>query len=254
MTTQGITIEVAAFTPCAAITAAKAGADRIELCSGYSEGGLSPSAGTIQKVRENISIPLHVMIRPRIGDFVYSSLEKEAIINDMAFCKNLGIDGIVLGALTESGKVDADFVKKVIELAHPMSVTFHRAFDITKDLFEALNELISCGVDRILTSGGKSSAIEGIETISELVKLANDKLIILPGGGINPQNIQDIVSKTGVKEIHFSAKKLVQSPMSSQTKLSLTSSGEVSDSEWYECEAELVRELSKKLDKGGMVD
>ncbi len=245
MKSQGITIEVATFTLNAAITAANTGADRIELCSGYSEGGLSPSAGAIEFVRKKISVPLHVMVRPRIGDFVYNSLEKDVIISDINFCKNMGVDGIVVGALTKDGKVDVDFIKKIMELSHPMSVTFHRAFDITKDLFEALNELISCGVDRILTSGGRKSAVEGISTISELVKLAYDKIIILPGGGINPQNVQDILSKTGVKEIHFSAKTLVQSPMKKTSDLTLSSEGEVSDYEWYECGPNLITEMKK---------
>ncbi len=247
MKNRAITIEVATFTPNAAITAANAGAHRVELCSGYSEGGLSPSAGAVIKVRENISIPLHVMIRPRIGDFVYNNFEKEVIISDISFCKKFGIDGIVVGALTSRGEVDSDFIRELVEISYPMSVTFHRAFDITANLFDALNMLISCGVNRILTSGGKSNAIEGIETISKLVNLAGDKLIILPGGVINPQNVQHIVTNTSVKEVHFSAKKLVSSPMSRQTVLSLTSFGEVSDDAWYECEAGLIKELCKNL-------
>jgi copper homeostasis protein len=127
-------IEVAAFTPNAALAAYNAGADRIELCSGYAEGGLSPSAATILWVREKVAVPLHVMIRPRIGDFVYNEAEKEIMLRDIQFCKDQKVDGIVAGALTEEGEIDEDFTREMVKAANPMSFTFHRAFDLCNDL------------------------------------------------------------------------------------------------------------------------
>ncbi len=229
MTGSDIAIEVAVFTPQAALVAAENGADRIELCSGYSEGGLSPSAGVIRRVRESITIPMHVMVRPRIGDFLYSDFEKEAILADIEFCKSVGADGIVTGALTEQGGIDTAFIKEVVAATAPLTVTFHRAFDICHDMYEGVSQLIECGVRRILTSGGKQTALEGAETIARLVKLAGDKLIILPGSGINPSNVHDLISRTAVREVHLSAKTLVASRMVKGREVSLTSDGEVSE-------------------------
>lgn len=241
-------LEVAVFTPGSALIAAKAGADRIELCSGYSEGGLSPSAGTIQQVREKLMIPVHVMIRPRIGDFIYDAAEKEIILKDIAFCKKLGIDGIVTGALNPTGKVDKDFIQKVTDAAGDMSITFHRAFDLTSDLLESLETLINCGVSRILTSGGKESVPDGLETIISLVSQSADRIIILPGGGISTGNVKNIIHRSGVKEVHFSGKELVTSYMQPKEGISLTSHGQVSDYEWYECDSEKIEALKAKIE------
>ncbi|TVQ92418.1 MAG: copper homeostasis protein CutC [Bacteroidetes bacterium] len=240
-------LEVAVFTPGSAIIAAKAGANRIELCSGYSEGGLSPSTGAIQYVREKLQIPVHVMIRPRIGDFIYDAIEKEIILKDIAFCKNSGIDGIVTGVLNPSGKIDKEFMQKVVETAGEMSVTFHRAFDITSELQESLETLIECGVSRVLTSGGKASVPDGLDAIISLVSQASDKIIILPGGGITTGNVKNIIQRSGVREIHFSGKELVTSYMEPKDGVSLTSHGEVNDYEWYECDSEKIEALKAKL-------
>jgi copper homeostasis protein len=238
-----ILVEIAVFTPSAAIAAAKAGANRIELCSGFSEGGLSPSAGTIMQVRQSVTIPIHVMIRPRIGDFVYNYLEKKCILNDIEFCKQYGIDGIVVGALTDQGMVDTDFIKQVVEVAKPMSVTFHRAFDLCPNLFMAMELLIGCGVSRILTSGGKTTVVDGIEVISNLVARANNRIVILPGGGVKAVNAKRIIEETQVKELHLSAKELVYSSMKSHSEVNFTSVGQVSDANWYECSADSVKEI-----------
>ncbi len=247
MEKRNTTLEVAVFTPGSALTAAKAGADRIELCSGFSEGGLSPSAGTIQHVREKLQIPVHVMIRPRIGDFIYDAAEKEIILKDIAFCKKLGIDGIVTGALNPSGKIDTDFMQKVIDAAGEMSVTFHRAFDLTSDLTESLETLIECGVSRVLTSGGKASVPDGLETIISLVSQAADRIIVLPGGGITTGNVKNIIHRSGVKEVHFSGKELVTSYMKPKEGVSLTSHNQVNDYEWFECDTEKIEALKAKL-------
>ncbi|HPW66026.1 MAG TPA: copper homeostasis protein CutC [Salinivirgaceae bacterium] len=236
-------LEVAVFTPESAIVACQAGADRIELCSGYSEGGLSPSAASIKLVRQSVDCKLHVMIRPRIGDFLYSEFEKEIILEDIKFCKITDVDGIVVGALTQSGDIDTDFVKTVVETAYPMQVTFHRAFDISRDLFSSLDELINCGVNRILTSGGKSSAFEGLQTLSELVKRAANKITILPGGGISPKNVLEILNTTKAREVHFSGKQLVKSKMEPLSRVKLSSTTDTDDYNWYECDFEVVRKM-----------
>ncbi len=239
--------EVAAFTPASARNACAAGAGRIELCSGYSEGGLSPSAGTISYVRDHVSIPVFVMVRPRIGDFVYDDAEKEIILRDIEFCKKTGIDGVVTGALTPAGSPDKVFLKQLVQTASGLPVTFHRAFDLCADLPQAMEDLIECGVRRILTSGGKNTVPEGIDTIRSLVKAAGDRIIILPGGGINTQNVKGIIRETGVSEIHFSGKELVSSPMHPKPGISLSSCGEVSDYNWYASNIEKIRDIITQL-------
>jgi copper homeostasis protein len=247
MNTNPFIVEIAAFTPNAAIAAASSGANRVELCSGYSEGGLSPSAGTIMKVRESISIPIHVMIRPRIGDFIYNLFEKECILQDIAFCKQVGIDGIVIGALTSEGEIDVDFIKRVVSESQPMSVTFHRAFDLCSNLFESMEVLILCGVNRILTSGGKPNVEEGLEVIAALVSQAEGRIVILPGGGVNSENANRIIEETNVVELHLSAKGLVKSKMKSKSEVNLCSEDEVSDTSWYECDAKKLKDLLKSV-------
>ncbi|MGI6479865.1 MAG: copper homeostasis protein CutC [Salinivirgaceae bacterium] len=240
-------LEVAVFTPESAIIACQAGADRIELCSGYSEGGLSPSAASIKLVRQSVDCKLHVMIRPRIGDFLYSEFEKKVILEDIKFCKASDVNGIVVGVLTQSGDIDVDFVKTVMETAYPMQVTFHRAFDISRDLFSSLDVLISCGVNRVLTSGGKSSAFEGLQTLSEFVKRAANKIIILPGGGINSENVLNILSATKASEVHFSGKRLVKSKMKPLSEVKLSSTTDTDDHNWFECDFEVVRKMVSKI-------
>lgn len=242
-----IIIEIAAFTPGSAIVAAAAGAKRIELCSGYAEGGLSPSAGTIVYVREKVNIPVFVMIRPRIGDFVYNDAEMEIILKDIEFCKEAGVDGIVTGALDASGAVDKNFVRRVVDTAGSLPVTFHRAFDLSCNLDQALQDLIDCGITRILTAGGKNSVTEGLDTIRSLVKSAGDRIIILPGGGIHAGNARQIVESTGLREIHCSGKELISSPMSQNPEISLTTTGEVSDFQWYESSTKKIKEIISQL-------
>lgn len=242
-----IIIEVAAFTADAALAAYKAGADRIELCSGYAEGGLSPSAATIEWVRQNVYLPLHVMVRPRIGDFVYNATEKEIMLRDIKFCKDHKVDGVVAGVLTTAGEVDAEFTKMMVEASHPMVFTFHRAFDLCNDLPAALETLIQCGVQRVLTSGGEVNCIAGLHTIAMLLKHADGKIIILPGGGINPENAGEIIRLKGISEIHLSGKTLVQSKMTKHSKISFTSTGEVDDYHWFECDPGIIETMRKRL-------
>ncbi len=201
-------MEIAVFSIEAALIADKAGADRLELCSGYADGGLTPSYGTIQLVKHQVNCPVFVMIRPRGGDFHYSVNEIEVMKNDIVKCKSLGADGIVIGLLNENGQINKIAVQELVEVAAPLPVTFHRAFDLCHEPCEAMEILIDCGVKRILTSGQKSSAIEGAEVLAALHKKANGRIIIMPGAGINPGNIEEIKSQTSCNEFHASAKRI----------------------------------------------
>lgn len=242
-----VILEVASFTPASALNAFAAGADRIELCTGYSEGGLTPSPGTVQYVREKVSIPIFVMIRPRIGDFLYTSSEKEIILRDIELFKRMGVDGIVTGALNTVGGIDKDFVKQVVQSAASLPVTFHRAFDLCIDLQQSIEDLIECGVTRVLTSGGKSSVPEGLDAIRTLIKNAGERIIILPGGGVNSSNAKKIITLTNLNEIHCSGKELIKSPMAYKPAISLCSYGGVSDQTWYESSSSMIREIIAQL-------
>jgi copper homeostasis protein len=189
----------------AAVAAQAGGAGRVELCAALLEGGLTPSDGTIRLAKQQLHIPVHVIIRPRGGDFLYSATEFEVMKFDIERCKALSVDGVVTGILNPDGTVDEQRTAELIELARPMKVTFHRAFDMTRDPFEALETLIALGVERILTSGQEDSAYEGLDLISELVKKAKGRIIIMPGAGITEKTIGKIVAQSGVTEIHATA-------------------------------------------------
>ncbi|MDA0708718.1 MAG: copper homeostasis protein CutC [bacterium] len=196
-----------------ALVAQEAGADRIELCSSLSEGGLTPSAGLLQLVHKSIALPIHVMIRPRRGDFVYTSSELDTMMCDIAYARELGAAGIVLGLLRVDGTVDEDKCARLIQMADPLSVTFHRAFDFTRDPFEALETLRAIGVARILTSGCAPSVDAGIETLTRLITRAGSRIGIMPGGGIHELNVAHLVRTTDAQEIHFSGRASFASPM-----------------------------------------
>jgi len=202
-------IEIAVFNLESAIAACKAGANRIELCSSPAEGGLTPSAATMRLARKYVKIPIHVMIRPREGDFCYSEKEFEAMLLDIAAAKMVGMEGVVAGVLNPDGTVDEKRTAILVDAAYPMNVTFHRAFDMTRDQDLALEAIIYCGCARILTSGGQQTAPEGIEKLAELVKKAGDRISIMPGSGINLNNIKNITNITGTKEIHLSSRTYV---------------------------------------------
>ncbi|MBP1616470.1 MAG: copper homeostasis protein CutC [Bacteroidetes bacterium] len=239
-------IEVATFTPNGALTAAQNGAGRIELCSGFAEGGLSPSIGTVALVRELTELPIHVLIRPRVGDFVYNKNELVSIEKEIIYYKQLGVNGIVVGVLTDTGTTNTAAMKRLVEIAKPMSVTFHRAFDQCKKPLQELCKLIDCGVDRILTSGCKPSVMEGIDTLKMLVEAAQDKIIILPGGGISPANAKFILESLGVNELHLSGKMKVYSPMQNfASAISLCSPAEVQDFCWHECDGQKIQAIKQ---------
>ena len=196
-----------------AVASQRGGADRVELCGSLIEGGTTPSAGMIAETRERIGIGLQVMIRPRGGDFLFSEEEHAVMKREVKTAKDLGADGVVIGCLLADGTVDVEASKALIELARPLNVTFHRAFDMTRDPIEALHTLIELGVDRILTSGQEPTVLEGAELIAKLREKAGDDVIILPGGGVTLRNLSKCVERTGVSEIHVGTRRPINSGM-----------------------------------------
>lgn len=200
-----ILIEICVDSIESALIAQKGGAARIELCSALSVGGLTPSKGMIEYAVSHLKIPVFVLIRPRSGDFLYSNSEFNVIKSDIFTAKVAGAAGIVIGMINSDGSVDTCRMKEVMEMCRPMTVTFHRAFDMVKDQFSALEQIIDLGCTRILTSGGSLQATTGSPIISELVQKAGQRIIIMPGSGINEKNFAELVEATGCKEYHLSA-------------------------------------------------
>lgn len=232
----------------AACAARDAGAARVELCSALSEGGVTPSRGLIDAVRSNIDIRLHVLIRPRGGDFLYSDAEFGVMRRDIDIAGEAGADGIVTGMLTSDGKVDIDRTALLAEYAAPMSVTFHRAFDMCRDGRRALNDLIVSGCERVLTSGQASKAVDGADLLSDLVKIAGDRIIVMPGGGIDEYNIAALARITGAREFHMSARKSVESLMTFRRKgISMGGNRVISEYSWKTADEERIKTVIKIL-------
>lgn len=206
-------LEICAGSVESAIAARDGGAKRIELCAALEVGGVTPSAGVIAEARKVEGLVLNVIIRPRGGDFLYNEYEVACMEEDIRTCKRLGADGVVIGALTAEGDIDKDACKRLIDTADGMSVTFHRAFDMCRNPQEALEELISLGCDRVLTSGLASTAEAGIPLLKQLVEQAAGRIIIMPGCGVNSKNAAMILNASGAEEIHASARKSVGSGM-----------------------------------------
>lgn len=208
-----IKIEIVVYNIESALRAQEGEADRIELCDNPGEGGTTPSYGIIESVRQNVSMDVFVMIRPRGGDFHYSNYEFHAMKRDISQCQKLSVDGVVFGILTPEGTIDKKRCKELIEKARPLKVTCHRAFDMTRDPFEALEDCIEVGFDRILTSGQQTQALQGATLIGELIKQANGRIAIMPGSGVNENTVTEIIEKSGATEIHFSATTFRESAM-----------------------------------------
>jgi copper homeostasis protein len=187
-----------------AVAAERGGAHRIELCSDLPSGGVTPSAGLMQTTRRHVRLPIHAMIRPRAGDFCYSNRELEIMRDDICAAKQLGMDGVVLGILTESARVDIERTKALVELAQPLPVTFHRAFDASRDLEVSLEEVIQTGASRLLTSGGEARAIDALPILARLVQAARGGILLMPCGGVRSENIARIVRATLAQEFHSS--------------------------------------------------
>lgn len=206
-------LEICVDSIASAVNAQYAGADRIELCTSLPEGGTTPSYGLIASVRDNLTIGVNVLVRPRAGDFLYSDAEFEIMVHDIEMCNELGVDGVVIGILTDNGSIDIERTKLLKEIAAPMSVTFHRAFDLCNDPIIGLQDVISAGADRLLTSGQSNKAINGIDLIAELVDKAGKKMIIMPGSGIDDTNILEIATRTNACEFHLTGRKTIGSEM-----------------------------------------
>lgn len=208
-----IEMEVCANSVSSAIEAQLGGAKRVELCASLTEGGTTPSYAEIALAKRMLDIEVFPIIRPRGGDFLYTDLEFELMKEDIRICRSLKCEGIVTGILTKEGKVDKVRCAELVELAKPMKVAFHRAFDMVENMEEALEDIISLGIVRILTSGGKASAAEGAEILARLVDLAGDRISIMPGAGVSTANIAALIGLSGAKEFHASARLPVSSNM-----------------------------------------
>jgi copper homeostasis protein len=220
--------EVCASSINSVLAATTGGADRIELCQALPLDGLTPSHALISYCHNNLSIPVFVLIRPREGDFIYNDNETQIVMEDIDYCRNLGIKGVVVGFLDKDGEVDKARLKEAVKKAGAMDVTFHRAFDVCADWERALEDIIECGCSRILTSGQASDSYQGRELLKQIVAKAGERIKIIAGGGINPCNVRQILDYTKVREVHFSAK----SPVSDN-----------GDDARFETSPELVREI-----------
>jgi copper homeostasis protein len=211
-------VEIVVYNIESALKALEGGADRLEICADPGAGGTTPSVGIVDIIRKNVSIDVYAMLRPRGGDFFYTSYEFHAMKRDLIQFQKLSVDGVVLGILNRDGTIDKKRCKELIERARPLKVTCHRAFDRAVDPMQALDDCIEAGFDRILTSGLKSTAIEGVETIRELHEAAAGRISIMAGSGVNEKCVEEIVRKTKVNEIHFSATAFRPSDMAFNNK------------------------------------
>lgn len=203
-------LEVCAFNIQSCVIAAHAGAGRVELCDNPKEGGTTPSYGTIQRVKERVAIAVYPIIRPRGGDFLYDEDEFAIMKKDIELCKQLGCEGISTGVQLENGSIDTERMKRMVEWAYPMGVTCHKVFDITPDPYMALEQLIDCGCERVLTSGSAPAAVEGISILAKLVTQAEGRISIMPGGAVRAANIAQLM-QTNATEFHTSARITVPS-------------------------------------------
>ena len=239
-------IEVCAYSLASCLTAQRAGAGRVELCGGMAEGGTTPSAGLIQLARQRLTIPLYVMIRPRGGDFLYSEIELAVMKADIQMAKSFGADGLVLGLLNPDGTIDETKTNELVELAHPLPVTFHRAFDMASNPLEALEAVIRTGAVRILTSGQQPTAEQGLPLIQQLAAKAAGRIEIMAGAGVNAQNA-DAIMLAGVDALHLSGGQQEDSRMIfRQPSVSMASSipGEY---EYIEASEEKIRAVRNRL-------
>lgn len=249
---QPIQIEICIDSVASARAAEKGGANRVELCQNLFEGGTTPSAGMIQEVRRAIRIPVFVIIRPRGADFCYSDAEFRVMERDVRLARELGADGIVLGLLKPNGTIDVARTRALIRAAAPLPITFHRAFDVTPNPFQALETLIRLGVQRVLTSGQERTVLEGIEIIEALVKRARGRIIVMPGGGISDRNFAKIRQLSGAREFHLSASGPVVSAMTYRsTRVPMGRELRASEFAWSATDPLKVREVVQTAVRSG---
>ncbi|WP_035852722.1 copper homeostasis protein CutC [Deefgea rivuli] len=238
-----ITLEICAGSVTSCLAAQEGGAQRVEFCDNLLEGGTTPSYGQLAAARDRLWITLNVIIRPRGGDFLYSDVEFEVMERDVLACKKIGVDGIVIGLLTSDGHIDIPRTKRLVELAAPMPVTFHRAFDVACNAEQALEDIIATGCNRLLSSGQAATALEGAALLKKLQEQAGDRLVVMPGAGVRGHNIAQLVSETGCREFHSSGRAPFPSGMTYRNpnvKMGAPGQDEYSI---VETNADLVREL-----------
>ncbi|SMO52386.1 copper homeostasis protein CutC [Solitalea koreensis] len=242
-------LEICCYSVESVAEAAKGGASRVELCDNVQEGGTTPSSGTIELAKAIPGIQVYVIIRPRGGDFCYSATEFEVMKYDIKRAKELGVDGVVLGILLPDGHVDKDRMKELLDLAAPLDITFHRAFDMTVDPFAALDEIADLGIKRILSSGTFNTAIEGLDLLQKLVKHSSGRVTIMAGSGVNESNIEALY-KIGIREFHSSAMTFVSTEMNFQNpKIKMGKEGQGSEFEKTIVDIDKVRGMRRKIDE-----
>jgi copper homeostasis protein len=244
-----IKLEICAHTLTSALIAQEGGADRIELCAAIEVGGITPSPNTILEARRLLHIDICVLVRPRSGDFCYSDLEFEVLKKDILFCKEQGINGVVVGVLKPNQELDIERMTELLKLARPMQVACHRAFDRTPDGLKTMEQLISIGYDRILTSGQKDSVSEGKNYLKTLVEAAKGRIAIMPGNGVTVENMADILTTTGVKDIHATAKNLVIGKQDDSGGLFGFNMKNALANNYYETDLELVKQMIVTIGK-----
>src|SRR6185312_15464268 len=213
MSKKRVIVEIAAHSVQSAVAAQAGGAHRVELFSDPLEGGVTPSEGLIEVVREKLTVPLHVIVRPRGGDFCYSEAEFDAMCRDVAVAKRIGVDGVVFGLLEPEGSINVGLTSHLVEAARPLSVTFHRAIDMCRDVLDALRTSVRCGIDRVLTSGGAADACLGVPILKVMAEQAGDHITLIAAGGIRAENVGTIVEQTGIREVHAGLRSRVPGPM-----------------------------------------
>ena len=239
-----VKLEICADGLASALIAEKAGAERIELCANLESGGLTPSHGMLRKVRDGVKIPVHVLIRPRRGDYVYNQQYLDVMLHDINHIRMLGFEGVVIGALNHNGELAVDQLKEMITAANEMSITFHRAIDVAADPFKVIGQLITLGVHRLLTSGNRLTAWEGRMQIQKYQQLFGSDISIMAGSGVNSNNIIPLLHSTGVTEVHASAKKLVQYTKNHSPLPEL-----VEEDWYYESDFQEIKEMLSVLKK-----
>lgn len=249
--THEMILEICTGTITGVEAARQGGAHRVELCSSLETGGLTPSAGLIEAACNMEGFKKHVLIRPRTGDFYYNNAEKKLILTDIRRAQSLGADGIVVGALTTDGLIDTEFMKACRNEAPTLSLTFHRAFDLAARPQEALEQIIACGFQRVLTSGQAATAEAGIPLLQQLIKQAAGRIIIMPGCGITPSNVQRIIRETGAQEVHASAKGLTKSNMRFRLQDAHMGMATNDEYQWADTSEETVKALKQALSVSG---